>query len=102
MNPMVAATLPRIPGIKIVHELGQGSQNTVYLAVKDGREYALKLPREQQGIAQDSFVREAVAYACVRHPGLAELFEVGDVDGQPYAIMESVPGGTLASLLSRG
>jgi serine/threonine protein kinase len=77
----------------------------VYRARRDGSDYALKLLRE---LAPDdtrtltAFRREAALLACVDHPGLARVYEVGHSHGRPYLVMELVQGRPLAELLRQG
>jgi signal transduction histidine kinase/CheY-like chemotaxis protein len=46
--------------------------------------------------------REAVALARVKHPGLPTVFEVGQLDGLPYLVMELVGGPTFAERIAAG
>src|SRR5262249_21269492 len=48
-----------------------------------------------------AFRREAALLACVNHPGVVAVHEVGQVDGRPYLVMDLVGGQTLADLLLR-
>ena len=49
-----------------------------------------------------AFRREAAMLACVTHPGLARIHEVGYAQGRPYLVMELVEGRNLESLLAGG
>jgi serine/threonine protein kinase len=94
-----------VAGMEVLEELGQGAQTVVYRARRDGAEYALKLLRgptldDQQALA--AFRREAALLACVDHPSLAHLYEVGQSNGHPYLVMELVEGRVLAGLLEGG
>lgn len=50
------------------------------------RRVALKLIRPDAGdaTARERFRREAQVAACVSHPGICQIFDVGEHDGQPY------------------
>src|SRR5262249_6860077 len=43
---------------------------------------------------------EAEAVARLQHPNVVQLYEIGEVDGSPYLVLEYVAGGTLASYLA--
>jgi eukaryotic-like serine/threonine-protein kinase len=49
-----------------------------------------------------AFRREAAVLACLHHAGLPEIFEVGDVAGRPYLVMELVEGQTLSEVIAGG
>jgi serine/threonine protein kinase len=109
----------RLPaGYDVVAELGQGAAATVLHVRRaaDGAAYALKLldavgtdpdapdpaPGGAAGAALTAFRREAALLACVDHPGLVRIHEVGEVGGRPYLVMDLVEGESLGQLLGRG
>ena len=47
-----------------------------------------------------AFRREAGLLACLRHPALARVYEVGSAQGRPYLVMELVEGQDLDSVLA--
>ncbi|HTU20999.1 MAG TPA: serine/threonine-protein kinase [Gemmataceae bacterium] len=86
---------------ELLAEIARGGMGVVYKALhlRLNRIVALKMIRDPSAVHPDSFVRflgEAEAVARVRHPHIAQIFEVGDWNGQPYYTMEFVEGGTLA------
>jgi DNA-binding beta-propeller fold protein YncE len=96
---------PIIPGYEILREVGRGGMGVVYLArqLSCDRQVALKMlltapqtgPQEQR----HRFRAEAHAVARLQHPGVVQLFEVGENEGRPYLVMEYVAGGSLADRL---
>jgi serine/threonine protein kinase len=105
-NPAVQqeARWPVVPGYEILGELGRGGMGVVYQARQQScdRVVALKMiltgphagPQEHQ-----RFRSEAQAVARLQHPGIVQLFEVGEVEGRPYLALEHVAGGSLADRL---
>jgi diguanylate cyclase (GGDEF)-like protein len=98
---------PTIPGLIVRERLGGGAQSTVYRVQRDGHDHALKILREEASSegreeAARSFRREAAVLACLHHPALPEIHEVGQSDGRPYLIMELLDGRDLAEVLRDG
>jgi serine/threonine protein kinase len=79
---------------------------TVFLA-RDGalqRQVALKVLAGDltgDGAFRERFLREARLAARLSHPNVVRVFDAGEADGQPYIVMEYVPGETAADLLAR-
>ncbi len=92
---------PTIPGITIEGELGRGAHSIVYRAWQGSVPCALKVPCTRARWTRWVY-REAVSLARVRHPALPAVFEVGEVDGLPYLVMELVAGEMLAARLDLG
>lgn len=90
---------------QILAKLGAGGMGVVYLAQDGrlGRRVALKiLPAE---FAQDEdrvarFQREARAVAALSHPGIAVLYEIGEIDDTRYLAIEFVEGRSLQEQLA--
>lgn len=100
----IDVTLPSIPGYEILDQLGRGGMATVYRArhISLDRTVALKLLSRDcfdDGELKERFARESRAVAQLQHPNIAQLFEVGVHDGQPFLALEYVAGGTLAERL---
>ena len=96
-----------IPDLELLDELGRGAHSIVYRARRQGRIYAVKVPRETEDVTKrrnlaERFRREAAAMARVRHRALPEVMQVGEVDGTPYLVMELVNGMPLNQRLSLG
>jgi serine/threonine-protein kinase len=91
---------------RIVGLLGQGGMGEVYRAddLKLGQAVALKfLPTElaNDGAAMSRFHKEVSLARQVSHPNVCRVFDVGEVDGQPFLSMEFIDGEDLAFLLRR-
>ncbi|MBL8050945.1 MAG: serine/threonine protein kinase [Anaerolineales bacterium] len=88
-------------------ELGRGGMATVYRAYDPSfdREVALKiLPREMLHDPQfrARFEREIKLVASLEHPSIVPVYDVGDIEGQPYFVMRYMNGGSLADLIAKG
>jgi hypothetical protein len=68
-----------------------------------GRMVAIKLFAADLDLpdAADRFKREARAAAALAHPNVVTVHDFGDVDGQPFIVMEYVPGENLAQIIRR-
>ncbi|MCO6458439.1 MAG: protein kinase [Pirellulaceae bacterium] len=101
LRPPAACALPEIPNYRVESVLGHGGVGVVYRAyhLRLHRPVALKmLLARAHALPKDCerFEREAEAVAALRHPNIVQIYEVGDVGGQPYFTMELVEGGNLA------
>jgi serine/threonine protein kinase len=79
--------------------IGQGGMGCVYRAYDPrlGRRVALKVLSDGSASAAGNarLVREARAAAAFDHPNAVAIFDVGELDGAPYLVMELVEGRTL-------
>ena len=97
----------KIGRYNVKSELGRGGMATVYRAFDPSfdREVAIKvLPREMLHDPQfrSRFEREIKLVASLEHPSIVPVYDVGDVDGQPYFVMRYMPGGSLSELIAKG
>ncbi len=77
--------------------IGRGGMGDVFRA-KDprlGRTVAIKFLRRDDPNVLARFVREARIQARVDHEGVCPVFEVGEVEGHPFIVMQYVAGGAL-------
>lgn len=95
-----------IPGLELEDEIGRGAHSVVYRARRGARRFAVKIHRAGGARAADGaarrFWREASMLACLRHPALPEIVDVGEVEGTPYLVRELVEGQTLAERIATG
>jgi serine/threonine protein kinase/DNA-binding NarL/FixJ family response regulator len=93
------------PGSSIGHyrinaRLGAGGMGEVWRAIdtKLGREVAIKVLRDSFAAYPDRlarFSREARMLAAVNHPNIATIYDMGEVEGRAFLVMELLEGETL-------
>ncbi len=97
--------LPFLPGYQITEEIGRGGMGIVYKAKQTGlnRWVALKMNRSEHLDCPESrarFLAEAEVVACLKHPNIIQIYEIGDSEGVPYFSGEYVEGGNLHEFLN--
>ena len=87
---------------RLLRPIGRGGMGVVWLAERaDGllqRSVAIKLPVLSEGASRlvARFARERSILGALNHPHIARLYDAGvSADGQPYLVMEYVPGVSL-------
>jgi serine/threonine protein kinase len=106
-RPPPVEELPRLFGryeLRVL--LGRGGMGAVYLAHDPqlDRLVALKIPRsmgDEDDIWRRRFRDEARAAAILQHPNICPVFEVGEVDSQPYMTMAYIDGESVSAKLKR-
>jgi WD40 repeat protein/serine/threonine protein kinase/tetratricopeptide (TPR) repeat protein len=99
------SVLPEVPGFVLVRELGRGGMGVVYQGqhVALGRDVALKmiLSGDQASVSDRvRFQTEAQAVARLQHPGIVQIYEIGESNGRPYFALEFCSGGSLAAQIN--
>lgn len=91
---------------RILGRLGKGGMGEVYRAtdLRLGQTVALKFLAEtatQDPAVLARYYNEVRVARQVTHPNVCRVFDIGEVDGQPFISMQYVDGENLASLLLR-
>lgn len=79
----------------IVRELGVGGMGRVYLAFDNALDRAVAIKVHRDAVDAEAIARmrgEAKAIARLSHPNVVGVFEVGDVDGRMFIVMEYIDG----------
>ena len=97
----------RLGPYAVTAKIGAGGMGEVWRATdtKLQREVAIKvLPAELAGDAARlaRFQREAQLLAALNHPNIAAIHGLEEADGQPFLVLELVPGEDLSERLKRG
>src|SRR5450432_2742548 len=105
--PTVEELASLFPQLEIISLLGRGGMGAVYKARQPmlDRIVALKILPAQITLGTDfgdRFTREARALAKLNHPNIVMVYEFGQLNGQPYFIMEYVDGLNLRQLERAG
>jgi hypothetical protein len=106
-----APNWPVVAGYELLGELGKGGMGIVYKArqISLGRAVALKMIRGGDQAHPEQlarFYKEAETLARLRHPGIVQVYEVGEWRAGrisppvPFFSMELVEGGSLAQKLN--
>jgi serine/threonine protein kinase len=98
------AALPVIDGYEMGEVLGRGGMGLVVKARQKTlkRDVALKIVLSGAHAGAEERARfhtEAEAVARLHHPGIVQIYEVGEQAGCPYLALEFVSGGSLAQQL---
>jgi TolB-like protein len=97
---MPISTGTRLGRYEIRAQLGEGGMGEVYLAedTQLGRSVAVKfLPAELMADEQANkrLIQEARAAATLDHPNICAVYEVGEVEGRSFIVMQYLEGTTL-------
>jgi serine/threonine protein kinase len=96
------ASLPSIPDYTLIQEIGRGGMGVVYEARQETtqRIVAIKMILSGCGAGVPELARfrvEAEAVACLQHPNIIRIHDVGIHERCPYFALEYAGGGSLAN-----
>jgi len=97
------ATVTQIGKYPVLGVLGVGGMGVVYRGLDKsvGREVAIKTLTEATEELRQRFLLEARS-GILNHPNIVTVYDFGEQDGNPYIVMEFVPGDSLENLLRSG
>jgi serine/threonine protein kinase/tetratricopeptide (TPR) repeat protein len=102
----MSALPERIGPYIITGKLGEGGMGIVYSAndIRLNRPVALKmiLDSGNDEESRSRFLREAQAAARVTHPNICRLYDIGEVEGRPFLVMELLEGESMSERLGHG
>jgi TolB-like protein/tRNA A-37 threonylcarbamoyl transferase component Bud32/Tfp pilus assembly protein PilF len=91
---------------RILEKLGEGGMGVVYLGLDERlqRRVAIKTIHDAVAdkTARERLRREARTAAAINHPGICQVFEIGEDRGELFLAMELLEGESLAVRLERG
>jgi serine/threonine-protein kinase len=90
----------------IVRRIGRGGMGAVYEGIHNElkKRVALKTllpPMSENPELRARFLREGQAAARIRHPHVVDTYDVGELGGVPFLVMEYLEGEDLGALLGR-
>jgi len=91
---------------KILEPIGTGGSSQVFTAhdLTLSRQVAIKILDDRASEQEDLrrlFVKEGKALAQLKHPNVVAVYDVGEVDGRPFIVMEHVDGISLKQRIER-
>ncbi len=90
----------------IMAKVGEGGLGVVYRARDEmlRRDVAIKVLSSRtiaDQSARDFLLHEARAASALSHPNICTIYQVGEVEGEPYIVMELIDGKPLSSLITK-
>lgn len=104
--PATDAARIEIPGFELLEQAGSGGSGVVYKARdrKIDRVVAIKVLGVVDAIQKkrrEQLMREAAAAASLKHPGIVEVYQLGESGGAPFVVMEFMSAGSLGELVRK-
>ena len=92
---------------RITAKIGEGGMGVVYRAYDEvlHRDVAVKVVKKDSGIdssGRQNLLQEARASSSLGHPNICTIYEVGEIDGDLYIVMELVEGKSLHTMTASG
>ena len=96
-------TVTQIGKYQILGVLGVGGMGVVYRGMDNsvGREVAIKTITNATDELRHRFMLEARS-GILNHPNIVTVYDFGEQDGNPFIVMEFVPGDSLENMLRAG
>ncbi len=93
-----------VKNYELIRNLGAGGMGTVFLArdMRLGRLVAIKFLLDRTGTALKRFLVEARTTAQCRHENIVVVYDVDEIYGRPYMVLEYVEGRTLREAITVG
>lgn len=87
---------------ELIRELGAGGMGMVFLArdTRLARLVAIKFLLEHTGDGAERFLVEARTTALCRHENIVVIYDVDEINGFPYMVLEYIEGRTLRSAMN--
>ncbi len=91
----------RIHQYELIRELGRGGMGIVFAArdTKLGRRVAIKFLLNATSAVIDRFTIEAKATAKFSHENIVTIYEVNELEGMPFMVLEFLEGQTMRDLM---
>jgi WD40 repeat protein/serine/threonine protein kinase len=104
-TPAGTTAIPVIPGYEVLGELSRGGMGIVYKArdLNLNRPVALKMILAGARAGEEQrrrFRTEAEAVARLQHPGIVQIYDIGEHNASPFLSLEFCAGGSLAARLN--
>ncbi len=99
--------MDRLGDYILLEKIASGGMADIFRAVKIGargfRKYVaikrIRSPISEDRTAREMFVREAHILSTITHANIVQIYELGEVDGQYYIVMDYIEGKDLKTFL---
>src|ERR1051326_547815 len=107
VTPPAGMAERRIGKYVVKRELGRGGMGAAYLAAQTGRGRGVAIKELVPSAAADPvalkrFLQEAQVMARTSHPNLVQVYDLEQVEGANYIVLEFVKGRSLRDFINRG